>query len=51
MREKPTSFLIIHEVRRVKRMKQTGKTLGQQGSIVAKHMDLARVNYKRSKYD
>ena len=32
-------------------MKQTVKILGQQGAIVAKHMDLARGNYIGSTYD
>ena len=51
IREKPTSFLIIHEVRRMKRLKQTEKTLGQQGSIVTKHMHWQGLITKDPKYD
>ena len=40
--KKPTSFPTIHEVRKITKITQAGKTLGQQGSIMTQQNDLAR---------
>ena len=48
MKEKPTTFLTMPEVRKITKIREAGKTLGQQGSFVTKHMDLARVRKKQS---
>ena len=45
-RGEPTSFIKIHEVKKITKIGQAErkkKTLGQQGSIVIQHMGLARV--------